>query len=61
MPKSDETVIADNFASDGARAKLQRPACSFATSRTRYDVLWCSWICGFECEGMIFRGQKYEK
>ena len=23
-----KTVIADNFASDGARAKLQRPACS---------------------------------
>ena len=30
-------VIVDTFASDGARAKFKRPACSSVTSRTRFD------------------------
>ena len=46
-------VITDNFASDGARAKFQRPACSLR--RVEHVVMV------FECLWMIFRGQKFEK
>ena len=46
-------VIADNFASDGARAKFQRPACSLR--RVEHDTMV------FERPWMIFRGQKFEK
>ena len=46
-------VIADNFASDGARAKFQRPACSLRLLEHFTMV--------FECPLLIFRGQKFEK
>ena len=46
-------VIPDNFASDGARAKFQRPACSLRRVEHSTMVFECSW--------MIFRGQKFEK
>ena len=45
-------VIADNFASDGARAKFQRPACSLRRVEHVTMVFECPWI--------IFRGQ-FEK
>ena len=41
-------VMADNFASDGAKAKFQRPACSLRRVEHVRIV--------FECPGMIFRG-----
>ena len=44
--------IADNFASDGARAKFQRPACSLRRVEHVTMVFKCPW--------MIFRGQKFE-
>ena len=54
MPKSDEKpVMADNFASNGARAKFQRPACSLRRVEHVTMVFECPWI--------IFRGQKLEK
>ena len=46
-------MIADNFASDGARAKFQRPACSLG--RVEHVTMV------FEYPWMIFRGQKFEK
>ena len=46
-------MIADNFASDGARAKFQRPACSLRQVQHVKMV--------FECPRIIFRGQKFEK
>ena len=46
-------VVANNFASDGAIAKFQRPGCS---SRRVEHVAMV-----FECPRMIFRGQKFEK
>ena len=46
-------VIANNFASDGARAKFQRPACSLR--RVEYVSMF------FECTWIIFMGQKCEK
>ena len=46
-------VIADNFASDGARAKFQRPACSLRRVEHVTMVFEWPWI--------IFRGQKFEK
>ena len=46
-------MIADNFASDGATANLQRPACSLRP--VEHDTMV------FECQWMIFRGQKFEK
>ena len=48
-----KTVIAHNFASDGARAKFQRPACSLR--RVEHVTIV------FECTRIIFRGQKFEK
>ena len=57
VPKSAEKrrkpVIADNFASDGARAKSQRPACFLRRVKHVTMVFECPWI--------IFRGQKFEK
>ena len=46
-------VIADNFASDGARAKFQRPACSLR--RVKYGTTF------FKYTWIIFTGQKFEK
>ena len=46
-------VIADNFVSDGAKAKFQRPACSLLRVEQVTMV--------FECPRMIFGGQKFEK
>ena len=51
--KVTKTVIADNFASDGARAKFQRPTCSLR--RVEHVTM------AFECTRIIFRGQKFEK
>ena len=53
VDKGRKLVIADNFASDGARAKFQRPACS---SRRVEHVSMV-----FECPRMIFRGKKFQK
>ena len=46
-------VIADNFASDRARAKFQHPPCSLRQIKHVTMV--------FECPQIIFRGQKFEK
>ena len=46
-------VIADNFASDGARAKFQRPACSLQRVEHVTVIFECPWI--------TCRGQKFEK
>ena len=51
--KGRKHVIADNFASDGARAQFRRPACSLR--RVEHVTMV------FECPWMIFRGQKFEK
>ena len=47
-------VIADNFASDGARAKFQRPACSLRRGVEHVTMV-------FQCPRIIFMGQKFEK
>ena len=46
-------MIVDNFASDGVRAKFQRPACSLR--RVEHVTMV------FECPRIIFRGEKFEK
>ena len=46
-------VIADCFASDGAKEKFQRPACSLR--RVEHATMF------FECPWIIFRGQKIRK
>ena len=51
--KCRKPVIADNFASEGARSKFQRLACSLRRVEHVTLVLRCPW--------MIFRGQKFEK
>ena len=51
--KSRKPVIADNFASDGARAKFQRPACS--SRRVEHVPMT------FYCPRMIFRVQQFGK
>ena len=51
--KGRKPVIADNLASDAARAKLQRPACSLRRVKHATMVV--------ECPRMIFRGEKFEK
>ena len=46
-------MIADYFASDGARAKFRHPACSLR--RVEHVTMV------FECPQIIFRGQKFVK